>query len=124
VVVLGTGQVRIMDLGLGQTAGAATQRDRTRSGMFMGTLRCMAPEQVRGQADRRSDIFSVAAVSYELLSGRPPFSGDDPLQILEQLRTATPPRLSELDPSLPSELSDVIERALQTEPGDRFADLG
>ena len=42
----------------------------------------MAPEQVRGQADRRSDIFSVAAVSYELLSGRPPFSGDDPLQIL------------------------------------------
>ena len=124
ILVLRTGQVKILDFGIAQIAGAATQRDRTRSGMFMGTLRYMAPEQVRGQADRRSDIFSVAAVSYELLSGRPPFSGDDPLQILEQLRTATPPRLSELDPSLPSELSDVIERALQKEPGDRFADLG
>jgi hypothetical protein len=123
VIVLRTGQVKILDFGIAQIAGAATQRDRTRTGMFMGTLRYMAPEQVRGQADRRSDIFSVAAVSYELLSGRPPFPGDDPLQILEQLRTATPPRLTELDPSLPSALADVIERALQKEPGDRFADL-
>jgi len=123
VIVLRTGQVKILDFGIAQIAGAATQRDRTRTGMFMGTLRYMAPEQVRGQADRRSDIFSVAAVSYELLSGRPPFAGDDPLQILEQLRTTTPPRLTELDPSLPSALADVIERALQKEPGDRFADL-
>jgi Protein kinase domain len=123
VIVLRTGQVKILDFGIAQIAGAATQRDRTRTGMFMGTLRYMAPEQVRGQADRRSDIFSVAAVSYELLSGRAPFAGDDPLQILEQLRTATPPRLTELDPSLPSALADVIERALQKEPGDRFADL-
>jgi serine/threonine-protein kinase len=92
--------------------------------MFMGTLRYMAPEQVRGRTDRRSDIFSVAAVSYELLTGRPPFSGSDPLQVLEQLRTATPPRLTELDPSLPSLLADVIERALQKDPADRFADLG
>jgi eukaryotic-like serine/threonine-protein kinase len=124
ILVLRTGQVKILDFGIAQIAGAATQRDLTRSGMFMGTLRYMAPEQVRGQADRRSDIFSVAAVSYELLSGRPPFSGDDPLQILEQLRTTTPPRLTELDPSLPSELADIVERALQKEPGDRFADLG
>ena len=124
ILVQPTGQVKILDFGIAQIAGAATQRDLTRTGMFLGTLRYMAPEQVRGQADRRSDIFSVAAVSYELLSGRPPFPGDDPLQILEQLRTATPPRLTELDPSLPSELADVVERALQKEPRDRFADLG
>jgi hypothetical protein len=124
ILVLRTGQVKILDFGIAQIAGAATQRDLTRTGMFMGTLRYMAPEQVRGQADRRSDIFSVGAVSYELLSGRSPFAGDDPLQILEQLRTATPPRLTELEPSLPSALADVIERALQKEPADRFADLG
>jgi hypothetical protein len=92
--------------------------------MIMGTIRYMAPEQVRGHADRRSDIFSVAAVSYELFSGRPPFSGNDPLQILEQLRTSTPPRLTEVDPSLPSELADVIARGIQKEPEARFADLG
>ena len=124
ILVLRTGQVKILDFGIAQIAGVATQRDLTRTGMFLGTLRYMAPEQVRGQADRRSDIFSVAAVSYELLSGRPPFPGDDPLQILEQLRTTTPARLTELDPSLPSALADVIERALQKDPADRVADLG
>jgi eukaryotic-like serine/threonine-protein kinase len=123
ILLLRTGQVKILDFGIAQIAGAATQRDLTRTGMFLGTLRYMAPEQVRGQADRRSDIFSVAAVSFELLSGRPPFAGDDPLQILEQLRTVTPPRLTEIDPSLPSGLADVIERALQKDPGERFADL-
>jgi hypothetical protein len=66
----------------------------------------------------------VAAVSYELLSGRPPFTGEDPLQILEQIRTETPPPLSELDPALPPELATVVERAMQREPGDRYADLG
>ena len=124
ILVLRTGQVKILDFGIAHIAGAATQRDLTRTGAFMGTLRYMAPEQVRGQADQRSDIFSVAAVSYELFTGRPPFSGSDPLQILEQLRTGTPARLTELDPSLPSALADVIERALQKDPADRFADLG
>ena len=124
ILLLRTGRVKILDFGIAQLAGAATQRDLTRAGMMMGTIRYMAPEQVRGHADRRSDIFSVAAVSYELFSGRPPFSGNDPLQILEQLRTATPPRLTEIDPSLPSDLADVIARGIQKEPGARFADLG
>jgi predicted Ser/Thr protein kinase len=122
IFLLRTGQVKILDFGIAQIA-AATQGDLTRTGMIMGTLRYMAPEQVRGQADRRSDIFSVGAVSYELFSGRPPFAGEDPMQILEQLRTVTPPRLSELDPGLPSELSAVLDRAMQKAPGDRFADL-
>jgi serine/threonine-protein kinase len=124
ILLLRTGRVKIVDFGIAQLAGAATQRDLTRAGMIMGTIRYMAPEQVRGHADRRSDIFSVAAVSYELFSGRPPFSGSDPLQILEELRTATPPRLTELDPNLPSDLADVIARGIQKEPGARFADLG
>jgi eukaryotic-like serine/threonine-protein kinase len=124
ILLLRTGRVKIVDFGIAQLAGAATQRDLTRAGMIMGTIRYMAPEQVRGHADRRSDIFSVAAVSYELFSGRPPFSGNDPLQILEQLRTSTPPRLTEVDPSLPPELADVIARGIQKEPEARFPDLG
>jgi hypothetical protein len=92
--------------------------------MMMGTPRYMAPEQVRGHADHRSDIFSVGAVAYELLSGRPPFTGEHPMEILEQLRTATPPRLSVLDLGLPPALADIVERAIQKEPEARFADLG
>ena len=122
---LPSGQVKILDFGIAQIAAAATTHgDLTRTGMMMGTPRYMAPEQVRGQADQRSDIFSVGAVAYELFSGRPPFAGDNPLQILEQLRTLTPPRLSELDPSLPPQLSDIVDRAIRKEPEERFADLG
>jgi serine/threonine-protein kinase len=125
IFLLPSGQVKILDFGIAQFAAAATTHgDLTRTGMMMGTPRYMAPEQVRGQADQRSDIFSVGAVAYELFSGRPPFAGDNPLQILEQLRTATPPRLSELDPSLPPELSDIVDRAIRKEPEERFADLG
>ena len=125
IFLLPSGQVKILDFGIAQFAAAATTHgDLTRTGMMMGTPRYMAPEQVRGQADQRSDIFSVGAVAYELFSGRPPFAGENPLQILEQLRTTTPPRLSELDPSIPPELSDIVDRAIRKEPEERFADLG
>jgi len=125
IFLLPAGQVKILDFGIAQIAAAAatTHGDLTR-GMMMGTPRYMAPEQVRGQADHRSDIFSVGAVAYELFSGRPPFTGEHPMEILEQLRTSTPARLSELDPRLPPELSDIVERAIQKEPEARFADLG
>src|SRR5262245_34196876 len=125
IFLLPAGQVKILDFGIAQLAAAAatTHGDLTR-GMMMGTPRYMAPEQVRGQADYRSDIFSVGAVAYELFSGRPPFTGEHPMEILEQLRTATPARLSELDPRLPPELSDIVDRAMHKESEARFADLG
>jgi serine/threonine protein kinase len=124
IFLVRNGRVKILDFGIAQIAAAATQGDLTRTGMIMGTIRYMAPEQVRGRADHRSDMFSVAAVAYELLGGRPPFTGQDPLQILEQLRTEVPPRLSEIEPSLPPELSAIVERGMQKEPDSRFADLG
>ena len=124
IFLLKNGRVKILDFGIAQIAAVATQGDLTRTGMIMGTLRYMAPEQVRGRADHRSDIFSVAAVAYELLGGRPPFTGQDPLQILEQLRTEVPPPLAEIEPSLPPELSTIVERGMQKDPDQRFADLG
>ena len=124
IFLLKNGRVKILDFGIAQIAAVATQGDLTRTGMIMGTLRYMAPEQVRGRADHRSDIFSVAAVAYELLGGRPPFTGQDPLQILEQLRTEVPPPLAEIEPDLPPELSTIVERGMQKEPDKRFADLG
>ncbi|HKQ66072.1 MAG TPA: protein kinase, partial [Methylomirabilota bacterium] len=124
IFLVRNGRVKILDFGIAQIAAVATQGDLTRTGMIMGTLRYMAPEQVRGRADHRSDIFSVAAVAYELLGGRPPFTGQDPLQILEQLRTEVPPPLAELEPSLPPELSTIVERGMQKDPENRFAELG
>src|SRR5262249_14962490 len=70
-----------------------------------------------------SDIFSVGAVFYELLTFRPPFDGADPMQILDQLRSEDPPSLRELDPSLPPELVPIVERAMRKDPAERFPDL-
>src|SRR5881409_2200292 len=84
----------------------------------------MAPERARGQGGHASDIFSVGAVLYEFLTNRAPLAGDDPLMILEKLRTDNPPRLSEVEPSLPAELEAIIERALAKDPTKRFANLG
>ena len=82
------GQVKILDFGIAHIANA--DAGLTRTGLIMGTLRYISPEQVRGRADHRSDIFSVGAVFYEFLSLRPPFTGEDPMQLLEQLRTEDP----------------------------------
>ncbi len=121
ILLLRTGQVKILDFGIAQIANA--DRGLTRTGLIMGTLRYIAPEQVRGRADYRSDIFSVGAVFYEFLSLRPPFTGDDAMQILEQLRTEDPPPLNEVDPAIPAELAAIVERALRKDPAARFTDL-
>ena len=68
----------------------------------MGTLRYISPEQVRGRFDHRSDMFSIGSVFYELLTLRPPFLGEDAMQLLEQLRTEDPPSPSEIDPTIPA----------------------
>ena len=122
IFVLRNGQVKILDFGIAQIAAAET--GLTRAGLIVGTLQYMAPERARGQGGHASDIFSVGAVFYELLTNRAPFSGDDPIEILEKLRTENPPRLSEVEPSVPAELETIIERALQKDPTQRFANLG
>jgi predicted Ser/Thr protein kinase len=121
IMLLRNGQVKILDFGIAQIA--STDGGLTRTGLIMGTLRYIAPEQVRGRADHRSDIFSIGAVTYELLGLRPPFTGDDPMQLLEQLRTEDPTPLSEVDPTLPAELSAIVHRAMQKDPEQRFQDL-
>jgi formylglycine-generating enzyme required for sulfatase activity len=121
IMVLRTGQVKILDFGIARLSTA--ESGLTRTGLVMGTLRYIAPEQVRGMADHRSDIFSVGAVFDEFWSGRPPFSAADPMQLLEQLRTEDPPTLSEINPAIPPALSASIARAMRKEPAERFAQL-
>src|SRR5712692_1572193 len=120
IFLLRNGQVKILDFGI---AHMATTEGLTRTGLIMGTLRYISPEQVRGRADHRSDIFSIGAVFYEVLSFRPPFTGEDPMHLLEQLRTEEPPALTELDPTIPPELAAIVQRALRKDPAERFPDL-
>jgi hypothetical protein len=121
IFVLRNGRVKILDFGLARIMEADS--GLTRSGLILGTLRYVSPEQARGKADRRSDIFSAGAVFYELLSGRPAFDRDSVMEVLEQLRSEDPPPLTEVDPSIPTELAAIIERALRKDPAQRFPDL-
>src|SRR5262245_39645468 len=121
IFVLRSGQVKILDFGIAQMA--TTEGGLTRTGLIMGTLRYIAPEQVRGRANARSDIYSVGALCYELLGYRPPFAGDDPFHLLEQLRSEDPTPLARLDPSLPPEVIALVERAMRKDPAERWADL-
>ena len=122
IFVLRNGKVKILDFGIARINTADS--GLTRTGLIMGTLRYMSPEQARGRVDHRSDQFSVGSVFYELLAYRPAFGSDDPMEILEQLRSQDPPPLTEVDPKIPPEIAAVVARALRKDPGQRFPDLG
>jgi serine/threonine protein kinase len=120
------GQVKILDFGLAKLGPRALGllddgRTPTEPGLFIGTSGYMAPEQARGRpADARSDIFSVGAVLYEMLSGRRAFTGPTSADTLAALLTQDPPRISALSRRVPPALERVVRRCLERSPGERF----
>jgi eukaryotic-like serine/threonine-protein kinase len=120
VMVDSEGVVRILDFGIARV----TNSDMTSDGTVMGTLNYMSPEQMSGRlVDYRSDIFSVGALSYELLSYCQAFPGSPADGLLPRLLNEDPARLTEVCPGLPQDLEGIVFRALAKRPEDRFADL-
>jgi predicted Ser/Thr protein kinase/tetratricopeptide (TPR) repeat protein len=115
------GQVKILDFGLARLGAS----DMTKTGTVMGTPHYMSPEQVRGQkADARSDVFSLGAVFYELLSHHRPFEADSVHGVLFQILEQEPEPIRKWAPEVPAALVDVVERALAKDPARRYADAG
>src|SRR5262245_8030077 len=115
------GQIKIMDFGLAKLSSS----DMTRAGMIMGTPNYMSPEQVRGEkATARSDVFSLGAVFYELLTNRKPFEADSLHAVLFQVMQNEPEALANLIPDIPLALQHVVERAMYKDPNTRFRDAG
>ena len=112
------GQVKIMDFGLAQVG------DRTRipkTGASLGTPAYMFPEQARGEAvDRRTDIWSLGAVLYEMLAGRLPFRGDTEQAVSYGIVHAEPEPLTALRTGLPVEVDRIASKALAKDPGRRY----
>ncbi|HEX8098294.1 MAG TPA: protein kinase [Pyrinomonadaceae bacterium] len=116
-------RVKITDFGIVKLVGTETT-DTFGSGY--GTPRYVSPEQAEGRpVDQRSDIYSLGVILYEMLTGSPPFGGDDPpLTRTETLRAhveSPPPRPSEKNPEITPEIERAILRALEKEPDRRFA---
>lgn len=115
--------LKILDFGIVQQFGVSDADDKlTQPGLMMGTPGFISPEQTRGVADVRSDIYGLGAVGYFLLSGRAPFSGRGIEQILKSLAQEPTP-LRELRPEIPADLETVIQKCLRREPKERFADI-
>lgn len=109
--------VKILDFGLARLVSS----ELTRSHVMMGTLNYMAPEQIRGdRADHRADIFSVGVVLYELIGGRKAFDGDSFASMMFKILEQTPTPLLELDPTLPPEVINIVDRALSKLRDERY----
>ncbi|HOX36685.1 MAG TPA: serine/threonine-protein kinase [Candidatus Brocadiia bacterium] len=121
VIISATGEVKLTDFGLSkweEDAGA----NLTMAGSGMGTPYYMAPEQVRGAkfVDGRSDIYSLGATLYEMLTGRKPIEGK-PMQVLLKLEQGERiPPVRELEPSIPERLAQIVAKMMAHKPEDRY----
>ncbi len=116
--------VKVLDFGIAHSAELAAQNALTHTGQVLGTPSYMSPEQAQGMAiDRRSDLYSVGVVLYELVTGTTPFAGNTPVSTLYQHVNEPPPPLRDRARVLLSEpFIAAVERALAKRPQDRFAD--
>jgi eukaryotic-like serine/threonine-protein kinase len=97
----------------------------TAQGTILGTIQYMAPEQVEGrEADKRSDIWALGAVLYEMATGRRPFDGASAASVIGAIMKDTPPAVSTRQPLAPSALDHVVERCLEKDADERWQDAG
>ncbi len=120
------GVPKITDFGLAKRLEDQGQ-GQTRTGAIMGTPSYMAPEQAVGRTKETgpaADIYSLGAILYDMLTGRPPFRGSTLLETLQQVKTLAPVAPKRLQPSLPYDLQTICLKALEKEPAQRYATAG
>jgi len=114
------GEVKVMDFGIARALADAGQT-MTQASAVLGTAHYLSPEQARGEVvDSRSDLYSTGCLLYELLTGRPPFTGESPVSIAYQhvSEQAVPP--SQLDPAVTPAIDAIVLKALAKAPADRY----
>ncbi|MEN6586713.1 MAG: serine/threonine-protein kinase [Sulfuricella sp.] len=121
IMILKNGVVKITDFGIALVPSSS----RTMAGMVLGSPKYMSPEQVVGQdVDGRSDIFSLGVVLYEMLTGKPPFSGDNISAIMFRILNEMPAAPGTLRPDLPEAFNYIVAKALAKHPDERYQSAG
>jgi CHASE2 domain-containing sensor protein/tRNA A-37 threonylcarbamoyl transferase component Bud32 len=117
IMLLNNGKVTVTDFGIAK-AVSATQ---TKSGVILGTPNYMSPEQINGQEiDGRSDLFSLGAVMFEMLTGQVPFHGKNITNLLYEITQVKHPSIREINPKIPKVCEQILDKALEKDRKDRF----
>ncbi|THA25405.1 serine/threonine protein kinase [Streptomyces sp. RKND-216] len=120
VIITHTGAVKVMDFGIARALHGASNT-MTQTGMVMGTPQYLSPEQALGKTvDTRSDLYATGCLLYELLTLRPPFTGETPLSVVYQHVQDEPVLPSRVSDAVPPELDGLVMRSLAKDPDDRF----
>jgi eukaryotic-like serine/threonine-protein kinase len=121
-ILLEAGHAVVADFGIARAVSAAGGDRLTETGIALGTPMYMSPEQATGSQDLdgRSDLYSLACVLYEMLGGKPPFTGPTVESVVHQHLTVEPPSITGLRPAVPAAVAAALQRALSKTPADRF----
>jgi WD40 repeat protein len=111
------GNVWVTDFGLAKAVGS---EDLTHTGDIVGTMRYLAPERFRGQADARSDVYALGLTLYELLTLRPAFDESERDKLVAQVMQAEPPRPRQVAADVPRDLETVVLKAMERDPARRY----
>ena len=124
VLVTPEGRVVVTDFGIALMAGARRLTWRWLTST-MGTPDYMAPEQVEGKrGDARTDVYALGIMLFEMLAGRVPWEGDNPLAVMAQHVNAPLPSLHEIEKHIPAPLEAIVTKCLRKDPDERYADAG
>ncbi len=121
-ILIDAGHAVVADFGIARAVSAAGGDALTATGVTLGTPPYMSPEQAAGnqELDGRSDLYSLACVLYEMLGGKPPFTGPTAASVIHQHISADAPPITQLRPAVSAELAGTLARALAKVPADRF----
>jgi len=112
-------EMKITDFGIARI----TDSSKAKTGMVLGTPRYMSPEQLAGKkVDGRSDLFSLAVMLYQLLTGKLPFQAESMATLMYKITNEPHPRIREANANVPIEFEDYFEKALEKDPDERFQD--
>jgi eukaryotic-like serine/threonine-protein kinase len=124
-ILLAADHALVADFGLARAIGAADRRKLTETGVMLGTIFYMSPEQLRADRDldQRADIYSLGCIVYEMLTGEPPYSGRSLEDVISRIVRAPIPSARRLRPEVPPALDQAITRALAKSAAERFASM-